>query len=105
MMKKIFPLTILLASCSHNQNPAGAIAPEKFEAIYIELLDSAAIAQPSSIDSTLSPTAERILQRHEVSIEQYKSTVASYNTDIRKWKVFYDDIVKKFDERSKKPAE
>jgi hypothetical protein len=104
-MKKILALLLLLASCSQNQNPASTIASDKFEAIYLELLDSAAIAQPSATDSTLSPTAERILHRHEITVEQFKATVASYNADTRKWKEFYENIVKKYDERSKKPAE
>lgn len=106
LMKKILALCALLASCSPNQNPAaGTIAPEKFEAIYIELLDSAAIAAPSATDSALSPTAERILQRHEVTIAQFKATVARYNTDTRKWQEFYENVVKKYHERSRRPAE
>jgi hypothetical protein len=104
-MRSLVVLCGLLAACVQHQDPARTIAPEQFEAVYLELLDSAAIAPPSESDSTVSPTAERILRRHQVTIEQFKATVASYHTDTKKWKEFYANILKKYDERSTMPAE
>ncbi len=106
-MRHAFVVTLLLlitSSCSQKQQAENLIDKEKFEAMYVELLDSAAVAQPASSDSTLSPTAKRILERHEVSIEQFKATVNYYNSDTKEWKEFYEDVVKRIDERSiKKP--
>ena len=106
-MRHAFVVTLILlitSSCSQKQQGKSVFEKEKFEAIYVELLDSSAVSQPASSDSTLSPTAKRILERHEVSIEQFKATVNYYNSDTKEWKEFYEDVVKRIDERSiKKP--
>lgn len=103
-MKNVFlivALTILACACRGDKLPKNLIDKDKFEALYIELLDSAA-ADKDSANVKLKPTAERILERRQVSIDQLKATVNYYNADSKRWKLFYEDVVKKVNEQSLK---
>lgn len=91
-----------VCSCSKKESPTSAIEKEKFESAYIELLDSAQVIQSAPTDSTLSPAAERILKRREVSAAQFKATVRFYNADTKKWKEFYEEVMKRVVERGTK---
>ncbi len=95
----------IACSCNREMQSPEVIDREKFEAIYVELLDSAATSQPATSDSTLSPTAERILKRHNVDILRFRATVQAYNSDTKKWKEFYEDVVNRFEERKQKVEE
>ena len=102
-MRPAFVITLLLlitSSCSQKQQANNIIDKEKFEAMYVELLDSAQVIQSSPADSTLSLIAARILKRHEASPEQFKATVQFYNSDTKRWKEFYENVVTRIDERS-----
>ncbi|MBX2991168.1 MAG: DUF4296 domain-containing protein [Bacteroidetes bacterium] len=102
-MRQIVTLALLLflASCSERKSPVSAIDADKFEKIYLELVDSALVIQAQP-DSLVSPVAERILERHEVTAEQFRATVREYNNDTRVWKEFYDNVLLRIDERMKR---
>lgn len=100
-------LTILLTvscSCTTNITPQNVIERKIFVAMYVMLLDSAQVVQSAPGDSTLSPVAMRILKRHEATPEEFKATILFYNSDTRKWKEFYEEVVKTIDERMLKKA-
>ena len=106
-MKRFLILILIFStySCSKKEPRTDVIEKERFEEVYVELLDSAQVIQSAPMDSTLSPVAERILDRHEIPIEQFKATVRFYNADAKKWKEFFEDVVKRIDERRNKKAQ
>ncbi|MDL1891843.1 DUF4296 domain-containing protein [Sphingobacteriales bacterium CHB3] len=96
-----FALLLFLVSCSERKSSVAVIDSKKFEMIYLELVDSALVVQAQP-DSVVSPVAERILARHEVTAEQFRATVREYNKDTRVWKEFYDNVLRRIDERMKR---
>ncbi len=86
-------LVIVTYSCSEDHRPENIIDPERFKAIYVELLDSAAAVQRDSSNFKLSPTAARILSRHHATLPELRATVSYYNLDTKKWKQFYESVV------------
>lgn len=94
-------MLLFLVSCSERKSSVAVIDSKKFEMIYLELVDSALIVQAQP-DSIVSPVAERILARHEVTAEQFRATVREYNRDTRVWKEFYDNVLRRIDERMKR---
>lgn len=106
MNRFLIPILILsTCSCSKEEPRSAVVEKDKFESVYVELLDSAQVIQSAPTDSTLSPVAERILKRHEIPIEQFKATVRFYNADAKKWKEFFEDVVKRIDERRNKKTQ
>lgn len=104
-MKNVFMLVTLMAvawACRGEKQPKDVIDMDKLETIYVELLDSASGVQKDSSNITISPTAERILARHQVSIDQLRATVNYYNEDTKRWKLFYENVVTKVNQSSLK---
>lgn len=98
-------LLVTLLACSRKDFSTRPISDERFEDLYIELLDSMHTTQPATLDSLPDPVSERILQRHNVSLEEFKATVAFYNAETRKWKDFYEHVAAKMEQRTeRKPA-
>jgi hypothetical protein len=95
-------LAVILCACSKNEPSSETVDRERFESVYIELLDSAQGIRSSPSDSALSPVAEKILRRHEITGEQFRATVRHYNSDAEKWKDFYETIVQRIAKRSEK---
>lgn len=102
-MRQIVTIILLfvLSSCSEEKAPVGLIDSARFEMIYLELVDSALVVQAQP-DSVVSAAAERILARHDVTAEQFRATVREYNKDTRVWKEFYDNVLRRIDERMKR---
>ncbi len=100
-MKNVFLiliLTIFASACRRDKQPKDVLDKEKFESLYVELLDSSAVAEKDSAGLKISPTAQRILERRQISIDQLKTTVNYYNADSKRWKLFYEGVVKKVNE-------
>ena len=104
-MKNVFMLVTLVVvawACRGEKQPKDVIDMDKLETIYVELLDSASGVQKDSSNITISPMAERILARHQVSIDQLRATVNYYNEDTKRWKLFYENVVTKVNQSSLK---
>ncbi len=105
-MKKVLAVWLVLLAvvlgCGEGKLAEGVLEREKFSAIYVELMDSAAVIQKDSVAVQITPTTARILNRHQVTIDQLKRTVDYYNADTKTWKLFYEDVTKKVNERSMK---
>ncbi|MBI5475067.1 MAG: DUF4296 domain-containing protein [Ignavibacteriae bacterium] len=94
----------MIAACTAQKDSGKTIPPEQFEEIYIQILDSSTVPQQNP-DSTVSPIAERILKRNGFTPEEFRATLGYYNADTKKWGDFYSNIVRQFDERSRKKAD
>jgi hypothetical protein len=92
-------LTVLLWGCSRDNQPQGILDEERFETIYIALLDSAQQVRATAVDSGAHPVALRILERYGATVEQFKATVAYYNSDTERWKDFFQRVIRRLEER------
>ncbi len=45
--------------------------------------------------------APEVLKGFGITEEQYRNTVAYYNGDVQRWKSFYDDVIRKLQEKGK----
>lgn len=98
-------LLVTLLACSRKDSSPRPISDERFENVYLDLLDSMQTAQAAALDSLPTPVAERILKRHNVTLDEFKATVASYNAAAQKWKDFYEHVAAKMEQRiERKPA-
>jgi len=95
-------LAIVTYSCSENHPPKNIIDAERFEAIYVELLDSAVAVHRDSSNFKLSPTAARILSRHDATVTEMQSTISYYDLDTKRWKQFYENVVKDVNQKQAK---
>ena len=79
------------------------IPPDKFAAIYIDLkLSEASIKSADSLMKTSDKEIlNRILKKHNVTVEQIQITIDNYNKDVLKWKEFYENVSKKLAELKK----
>jgi hypothetical protein len=80
----LFVSLILLSACDENS----PIPDEKFMELYVDLLiiqDTTATAN-FSIDSVKT----LVLERYDVSNEQYDSMIKFYNSNPEKWTTFFD---------------
>jgi hypothetical protein len=104
-MKKlcIVAALALFWSCANKPQPDDVIDNERFESLYVELLDSASVGPPAISDSTLSPTAERILKRRDVNLKMFRATVRAYQSNPRRWKEFYENVVRRYEQRNENP--
>ncbi len=91
--------TVLLWGCSPGNQPQGILDDEQFETIYIALLDSALLVRATAVDSGAHPVATRILERRGSTVEQFKATVAYYNSDTERWKDFFQRVIRRLEER------
>lgn len=100
-MKKLLTLlaACVITSCSKQESTNNVIPPEQFEKIYVELLDSTAVSKESESDTTLTPVAERILKRNNVTEAEFRATVQFYNADTKRWKEFYENVTRVYTER------
>ncbi len=95
----IVAFSLIVCGCTKDKQPKDILEREKFESLYVELLDSAAITERDSANISISTTAQRILNRREITLAQLKATVGYYNEDSERWKEFYGGVVKKVNEQ------
>jgi hypothetical protein len=79
------------------------IPPDKLAAIYIDLkLSKASVPNADSLMKTSDKEfLNRIFKKHDVTTEQVRMTVDSYNKDVSKWKEFYENVSKRLVELKK----
>lgn len=93
----------LIAGCSRHQQPRKDIIPrEKFVDLYVELLVAGEGGKLSKIDSTLtpphSPLLDTIYTKYGMTETQVRETIDDYSKDLRQWKNFYGEVIKKLEE-------
>ena len=104
-MKHILLLlfTITMTSCEVQRETTHVIEPKKFAAIYAELLEAAVRTRQSGTDSvSAAKNTEAVLARSETTREEFQVTVHWYNADVRRWKPFFEEVVKKLEENTKR---
>jgi len=82
---KLFAAVILFVSLSCNQTKL--IDEEKFVLIYTDLLIYKDTASVDNLNN--EAVLKSVLKNHNVSFEEYKSTVEYYNQDAERWEKFF----------------
>lgn len=98
-------LIILLWGCSRGSKSHAILDEDQFASIYIALLDSTHHIRAGVVDSLAHPVAVRILQRHGATVEQFKATIAYYNSNTNQWKDFLQRVIQKLEERRRKKSD
>lgn len=98
--KLIFLVFTLYFSFGCNQNKI--IEEEKFVKIYTDII----IAKGTISGTTLSSDTvlQRVLVKHNVSIEDYKATIQYYNQDSERWEKFFAKAIANLEKKRKKSA-
>lgn len=93
----------LLLECSEDKRSAtNTIARETFTQVYIDLLIAGESGYLSPADTTKTATkkaaADSIFTKYGVTESQVRKTIEEYKKDLRLWKEFYDDVIKRLEE-------
>lgn len=88
-------LALLTLSCSRSSEEPRILDEEEFVNAYVALLDSASTVTTERPDSTLSPVAQRILERQNIRADEFKATVNEYNKNVKRWEAFYAEVVRR----------
>lgn len=90
LMRFVFSFVVILifASCSSEQ----IIEDEKFVEIYSEVLLAQTLE--GGDPETTSKILEKICKQHNITVEQYESTVNFYKADYKGWELFFEKVVK-----------
>lgn len=98
MMKSFFFLvTVLIISSCQQSRSVERLSDEQFIGIYIAILEQDARINPagSSSDSTLTHSAQSVLDEFGVSEEGFRAKVESYRADPKKWQTFFEHVTKR----------
>ncbi len=97
-------LAALVTGCSRGSEQRAVLDDERFEKIYIELLDSTQQIRAAAVDSAAHPIALRVLSRHGATVEQFRATIAYYNNDTQRWKDFFLRVIQRLEKRRSNTA-
>ena len=103
---KILPyilLVLILPSCGTGAEGREAIKRDKFTEVYTTLLEEGIRDRKNGLDSIASSrNATEILTKAGVTREDFQNTVRWYNSDVQRWRLFLDEVVKRLEERANK---
>ena len=103
-MKYVAGVAFLLAAsgCTQHEPQEKTLERQKCAAVYAELMRTRAAMAPGtrSADSLLTERKTEILGKYGVTEEALRATMRSYAGNVKQWKDFYDDVVKKLEEAS-----
>ncbi len=95
-----------LLSCQRATSPArNTVSEEKLKVVYIALLEEGERYRSLPADSTRHFRSDSIFKAFNTSEEEFGSTVASYRVEPKKWQSFFEDVVKKLDEKQKQATD
>lgn len=89
-------LCVLLTSGCRNPD-TGVLSRDKFILTYIELLDRGdlAVRYPDSVRAI----SKEVFIRQDIREEQFFATVEKFRQDPKLWKEFYEEVVRRLEER------
>ncbi|MBI4535776.1 MAG: DUF4296 domain-containing protein [Ignavibacteriae bacterium] len=93
-------ITALALSCKNDAGSATILEEEEFITVYIELVQQGAASGNPPQDSVITPAARRILDKHGVTVEEFKATVRNYNADINNWKKFFEKVIERMESQT-----
>ena len=97
-------LVFLLAGCTQQNTPVHILDKEKFPAVYVALMEAKAKRTrltDHTVDTTFAKDKEEIFTKFGATEEEFRATVLSYGSDVRKWREFYDDVVRRLEQKSR----
>lgn len=96
----------LMAGCTPGKPGSGPVNQHSFAEVYVDMTASVWAAKRTTSDTTvLAHVADSVIATHGITVEQYRKTFAWYNADVERWRSFYDEATKIFEERSRREAE
>lgn len=105
MNTRIWTVLILImpmSSCA--RKPARPVLPpEKFEAIYVALLEEGEEFKKPIADSARHFDADSLFRSFGTSEEAFRSSVDAYRNNPGEWKGFFEGVIRQLDEKLKKP--
>jgi hypothetical protein len=94
-------LGLAVISCSNRLEGEQVLTPEKFEEVYVALLEQAVSGKNAPADSAKTFDRDAILNTYGTSKKQYQLTVATYNQEYTKWREFFNEVTKRLDQNLK----
>ena len=97
---------VLITGCTPGKLGGGPMDQHSFAEVYVDITASVWAAKRTTSDTTvLAHVADSVIATHGITVEQYRKTFAWYNADVERWRSFYDEATKIFEERSRREAE
>lgn len=88
--------------CSKNEKTGQIIPRDTFVQVYAELF---IVGREHSSDTTAAKgRIHDLFQKHGVSEQDFRRTVARYNEDPVEWKEILSEVIKKLEEKRNEPA-
>lgn len=81
--------------------PGGALSDEKMVEVYIALLRNA----PAELRDTLTDSGRGVLRSMGISEEELRQRMEEYGKDPVRWKVLYQEVVRRLEEETAAPAD
>jgi len=102
MRIRVLLITTLLAlgSCQTHTRSNTTLDRESFLQIYVHLLQEESRTKSTRPDSSDVVPIQRIFETYGATIEEFRATMKVYNSDIRQWKDFYEEVVRRLEERT-----
>lgn len=97
-----FTLLLLFLSCTPRERPV--LEDERFLEAYVSILEH---RSPGSTQSWAydSASVRAVLDSLGITVEEFRATVEEYNRDVRRWQAFYEQAIKRMDEKEKERKE
>jgi hypothetical protein len=104
--RTLLTAVVLIAGCTPGKLGSGPMDLHAFAEVYVDVTASVWAAKRTTSDTTvLAHVADSVIATHAITIGQYRKTFAWYNADVERWRGFYDEATKIFEERSRREAE
>jgi hypothetical protein len=99
-------LAVMALSCGNGGTGPEALDPDTFAAAYIALLENSLRPPAHAADSTAAIAPDTVLSKLGVTQDEFLATVRSYRADARRWGLFFEQVVKRLEEKANaKPGE
>lgn len=91
---------ILFFACTE-KTPKSVLPSDKFEAIYIALLEEGGSARVFHSDSTRQAKVDSIFHSFGTSEDAFRVSIDAYRANPEKWKEFFEGVTNKLEEKQK----
>lgn len=93
---------LALAGCGGPKTEEEPLSRAEFVEVYLDLMLAAG---DDTTAAGISPSASAVLDKHGVSAERFRATVRRYGDDPGKWRPFFADALRRWEERSRDDLE
>ena len=99
MKTKLLLLSLLLVVSCQRRPLAQPLSQEKLQSVYIALLEESERGRGLVQDSLRHAYADSIFRAFNTTEHEFKSVIAEYRSDPKEWRVFFDAVAKKLEEK------